>query len=32
MAILIEHGYARPLPGGAEFEGKLRKEAFEIRV
>ena len=32
MGILIEHGYALPLSGGAEFEGKMRKEAFEVRV
>jgi hypothetical protein len=32
MSILIEHGNALPLPGGAEFEGKMRKEAFEVRV
>ena len=32
IAILVEHGYALPLPGGAEFEGKMRKEAFEVRV
>jgi hypothetical protein len=32
IAILVEHGYALPLPGGVEFEGKMRKEAFEVRV
>ena len=32
MTILIEHGYALSLAGGAEFEGKIRKEAFELRV
>ena len=32
MTILIEHGYALSLTGGAEFEGKIRKEAFELRV
>ena len=32
IAILVENGYALPLPGGAEFEGKMRKEAFEVRV
>jgi hypothetical protein len=32
MTILIEHGYALTLTGGAEFEGKIRKEAFELRV
>ena len=32
MGILIEHGYALPLSGGAEFEGKMRKEAFEVKI
>ena len=32
MSILIEHGHALPLPGGAEFDGKMRNEAFEVRV
>jgi hypothetical protein len=32
MAMLIEHGYALPLTGGVEFEGKIRKEAFEVKV
>lgn len=32
MTILIEHGYALSLDGGAEFECTIRKEAFELRV
>jgi 5S rRNA maturation endonuclease (ribonuclease M5) len=32
MRILIEHGYAIPFDGGVEFEGKIRKVAYEIRL
>ena len=32
MNILIHHGYALPLIAGAEFEGMMRKEAYEVRV
>ena len=32
MAILIDHGFALSLYGGAEFDGQHRKEAFEVRV
>ena len=32
IAILVEHGHALPLTGGAEFEGKMRKEAFEVKI
>jgi hypothetical protein len=32
MEILIDHGYALPLPGGAEFEDKIRQEAYEIKI
>ena len=32
MSILIEHGYALPLSSGVEFDGKMRNEAFEVRV
>ena len=32
MKILSEHGYALPLNDGVEFEGKVRKEAYEVRV
>ena len=31
MGILVEHGYSLPLIDGAEFEGKIRKEAYEVR-
>lgn len=30
MGILAEHGWARPLPDGAEMEGQRHKEAWEI--
>lgn len=30
MAILVEHGWARPLPDGAEIEGQCHKEAWGI--
>ena len=32
IGILVDHGYALPLIDGAEFEGKIRKEAYEVRV
>ena len=32
MKVLIEHGYALPLTGGTEFEGAMRKEAYEVKV
>ena len=32
MEILVEHGYARQLNDGAEFQGKVRKEAYEVRA
>ena len=32
MEILSEHGYALPLNDEVEFEGKVRKEAYEVRV
>jgi hypothetical protein len=32
MEILLEHGYVLPLNDGAKFEGKVRKEAYEVRV
>ena len=32
MKILSEHGYALPLNDEVEFEGKVRKEAYEVRV
>ena len=32
MTILTEHGYALPSTNGAEFEGMIRKEAYEVRV
>jgi len=32
MAILIDHGFALSLDGGAEFDGQHRKEAFEVKV
>ena len=32
MEILVEHGYALPLINGVEFEGKVRREAYEVRV
>jgi hypothetical protein len=32
MKVLIEHGYALSLVGDAEFEGKIRKEVFELRI
>ena len=32
MTILTEHGYALPLTDGVEFEGKNRKEAYEIKL
>jgi hypothetical protein len=32
IATLIEHGYALLLPDGAEFEGKIRQEAYEIKI
>ena len=32
MGILVEHGYSLPLIDGAEFEGKIRKEAYEVRI
>jgi hypothetical protein len=30
MAVLCEHGWARPMPDGAEIEGQRHKEAWEI--
>ncbi|MCK9542486.1 MAG: YfjI family protein [Novosphingobium sp.] len=30
MKVLVEHGWARPLPDGAEIEGKQHKEAWRI--
>ena len=32
MEILSDHGYALPSTNGAEFEGMIRKEAYEVRV
>ena len=32
MGILVEHGYSLPLIDGAEFEGKMRREGYEVRV
>ncbi len=32
MKLLVEHGYALPSTSGAEFEGKKRMEAYEIRI
>jgi hypothetical protein len=32
MKILSEHGYALPLNDEVAFEGKVRKEAYEVRV
>ena len=32
MNVLIEHGYARPITCGVEFQGKMRKEAFEVKI
>ena len=32
MGVLVEHGYALPLTDGVEFEGKMRKEAYEVRI
>jgi hypothetical protein len=32
MNVLIEHGYARPITCGVDFQGKMRKEAFEVKI
>jgi hypothetical protein len=32
VKLLVEHGYALPFSGEIEFEGKKRKEAYEIRA
>ena len=32
IEVLVEHGYALPLTDGVEFEGKMRKEAYEVRI
>ncbi|QQR80744.1 MAG: DUF3987 domain-containing protein [Deltaproteobacteria bacterium] len=32
MKILSEHGYVRPINDGVEFEGKTRKESWEVRI
>lgn len=30
MKVLVEHGWARPLPDGAEIDGKVHREAWRI--
>mgnify|MGYP000229897520 CR=1 FL=1 len=32
IKILVEHGYALPLTGGVDFDGKIRNEVYEIRL
>ena len=32
MAILVEHGHALPFSSGVEFEGKMHKEAYEVKA
>jgi hypothetical protein len=32
MEILVDHGWAKPIAGGAVFDGVHRREAYEIRI
>ena len=32
MKILVDHGWAKPIPDGAMFDGVHRREAYEMRI